>query len=164
MGLFVFSKAFCSYTSFLEVMLDRLCFADPREMQDSDEFLRLLLDFLDAELRAVATGVPLQKALMMQAMPKKLKSWPSRRISYGSGVVIEADRLDANDQQTSQGASVSQGGATHQFADVRGPSTCGNSIDEEPPGVADLPTLFSVFFEGVDFPFHWSPEMDGVRL
>nr|CEL65351.1 TPA: ubiquitin carboxyl-terminal hydrolase, putative [Neospora caninum Liverpool] len=47
---------------------------DPHEMQDSDEFLRLLLDILDAELRAAVLQVPLQDVLLLQRRPTKWES------------------------------------------------------------------------------------------
>lgn len=118
-------------------------FADPREMQDSDEFLRLLLDFLDGELRAAATGVPLHKALMMQAMPKKLDQWPSRPFPQ-AGVVDKAAPVQGSYQQTN---AQSESPESHGIF-ARRPSVCDPSPDGAPPGFADLPTLFSVFFEG----------------
>ena len=102
-------------------------------MQDSDEFLRLLLDFLDGELRAAATGVPLHKALMMQAMPKKLDQWPP--LQPAAFRVPSAFRRNARDHQESAQGSL--------------PLPAERSLPEgDLPGIADLPTLFSVFFEG----------------
>ncbi|KEP64227.1 UNVERIFIED_CONTAM: ubiquitin carboxyl-terminal hydrolase [Hammondia hammondi] len=47
---------------------------DPHEMQDSDEFLRLLLDILDAELRAAVLQLPLEDVLLLQRRPTKWQS------------------------------------------------------------------------------------------
>ncbi|KAL8452334.1 hypothetical protein Emag_002453 [Eimeria magna] len=129
-----------AYTSYL----------DPREMQDSDEFLRLLLDFLDGELRAAATGVPLHKALMMQAMPKKLEQWrPSRRyldLEQESACAIQ----EAHQTQTDEGCRGSNGTSSN-VPSAGGPSSPSHSaVDLEHLDFADLPTLFSVFFEGAE--------------
>lgn len=43
-------------------------------MQDSDEFLRLLFDFLDAELRAAVLQMPLRDALLIHKQPTKWES------------------------------------------------------------------------------------------
>ncbi|KAL8431544.1 hypothetical protein Efla_000590 [Eimeria flavescens] len=116
---------------------------DPREMQDSDEFLRLLLDFLDAELRAAATGVPLDKALMMQAMPRKLEHWPSRRcVGVGRGAAQTEDTEHQADQE--RGVTDASAPSASQ------PHEAGSLPDAEAPELADLPTLFSVFFEGAE--------------
>lgn len=124
-----------------------LRFADPREMQDSDEFLRLLLDFLDAELRAAATGVPLHKALMMQAMPKKLQRWPSR-VLQRTETAADSAQVEANGQQVCNEAGASQS-VGETGSEEREASGCDTSVERAPPGFAELPTLFSVFFEGI---------------
>ncbi|KAL8452175.1 hypothetical protein Emed_001482 [Eimeria media] len=121
---------------------------DPREMQDSDEFLRLLLDFLDGELRAAATGVPLHKALMMQAMPKKLEQWrPSRHyLSVDSSQVTpEAleTQTDGEGPESNEAPSNDEGGPSSS-------SPSRSAVEEEHLDFADLPTLFSVFFEGAE--------------
>lgn len=113
---------------------------DPREMQDSDEFLRLLLDFLDGELRAAATGIPLHKALMMQAMPRKLGHWPSCRFQRSERA---SNALPSqSDNQTVCRATNAQ---ELEAAPEQPPSA-----QEALPGFAELPTLFSIFFEGAE--------------
>ncbi|KAL8434860.1 hypothetical protein ACSSS7_002826 [Eimeria intestinalis] len=136
----VLGRQYEAYTSYL----------DPREMQDSDEFLRLLLDFLDGELRAAATGVPLHKALMMQAMPKKLEQWrPSRRYF---GVEAESTRVTQRAHLTQTEDRASGGSdASSNVPKEGGPSSPPRSaVDVEQLDFADLPTLFSVFFEGAE--------------
>ncbi|KAL8273264.1 hypothetical protein Esti_002765 [Eimeria stiedai] len=123
---------------------------DPREMQDSDEFLRLLLDFLDGELRAAATGVPLRKALMMQAMPKKLEQWrPSRRYL---GVELQSARAtqEAHHTQTEEDGPISNESSFHMPSQGAPSSSSRSTADLEHLDFADLPTLFSVFFEGAE--------------
>lgn len=154
--------------------------ADPREMQDSDEFLRLLLDFLDGELRAVATGIPLQKALMLQAMPRRLDTHPSGCISEapsspsswglpteGAGAASFLGSTRQPEQQivSAEGSDAGTPGALLQvyrrsheeapqqdWGDAKlapvGATAREGEGREDVPGCGDLPTLFSVFFEG----------------
>lgn len=110
-------------------------------MQDSDEFLRLLLDFLDAELRAAACHIPLHKALMLQMRPRKLAGWP---------VVKEAKRFLSRAERATAGVvscDMKTQDADNETQDLLnvGTVSSGQSDQEE---LADLPTLFSVFFEG----------------
>ncbi|CDJ64229.1 Chromosome III, complete sequence, related [Eimeria necatrix] len=129
---------------------------DPREMQDSDEFLRLLLDFLDGELRAAATGVPLQKALMLQAMPRRLDTCPPFSQGFGQSqgpaCPLPAPHPGLKELKDDVKEAKMQGDTnTSNELGTSGAGWNGTSAkDDEPPACGDLPTLFSVFFEGAE--------------
>ncbi|OEH80076.1 hypothetical protein cyc_03850 [Cyclospora cayetanensis] len=141
---------------------------DPREMHDSDEFLRLLLDFLDAELRAAAAGVPLHRALMMQAMPKKLSRWPFRRSasSDAAAAAAAAASVTASGRIGGEAALRAHGEAnggnvlkapgeentpqTELSAAATAPTRGHSAEGYYPADLCDISTLFSVFFEGAE--------------
>lgn len=124
-------------------------------MQDSDEFLRLLLDFLDGELRAAATGVPLQKALMLQAMPRRLDTCPPFSHGFGQSqgpaCPLPAPHAGLKELKDAVKEAKMQGNTnTCNELDTSEAGWNGTSAeDDEPPACGDLPTLFSVFFEGM---------------
>lgn len=73
-------------------------------MQDSDEFLRLLFDFLDAELRAAVLQMPLREALLVQKQPTK---WESDGISSSSSSSACSQESRQQPLQASPGSSSS---------------------------------------------------------
>ncbi|EPR58301.1 ubiquitin carboxyl-terminal hydrolase [Toxoplasma gondii GT1] len=101
---------------------------DPHEMQDSDEFLRLLLDILDAELRAAVLQLPLEDVLLLQRRPTKWQSDDgspqvpgSEAASSRTGSVSTLETPPMSDVVSSGSGSPSSPSASHAASPVSSP-------------------------------------------